>query len=1239
MGLVERGAEMQKLDAPRPGRSRDLFGVQLEVTSLLLEAERRKLAVLQRELQVALAEGGSVKVKEKQRQELLHAISKIQGQHEQLDKEYRIHAAGVLLCNSRGSGKAATVCGLGRILGYIGGKPSVRATMSQSGSGSLTLHGQNSQGLQQTDGVDQAQTACQNGRAAGQTGQDIKGDVSKKGKKEVQDMSNGFENRTMEYERYTQERTQERTVHSGFQGSQYIPGTGGTEGQPNPTGRRLSTGQPEDRHPGQIPCQQYPQEKDRVQYVSQTSTQTVPVQTQPQFSQECPPEQVQYPQIRSQFEVRSQMYPQGQFGERAGYVTRDVTFRDPNLYPPAGGNSSVFSGQGQYVSVQHQPPQSTSPQPPFYPGVVVPQQAYAQYPTQPQYPYSQYPQTVMNPVPYHPQAGIYPQQFAQQQSPNPQRFSQDLAQYQAQPIIQPIAQNVAHQSLTVPNTERPNRGPKPMVPPRVSSKITHDQGHRKTASMDVPMQKQPTLQKYEPPSVNPQELIRADGAPVVVNPVVVEGQERRYLAPVNQNPRTRQDGLYVDSTMDQTSREKVSENVVPECGLYVSRAEHRKSISVDVTSSFQRRNDTITFTFPGENQEVMIPDRKIVAGVEAKRPDGSVVYPADQQRRLDVNIRASPMSFNENARQQENRKSVSVERKPERGNVSPNQRAISQENRRSDYFEDHRRSPVTLDGKRMEDVRRSPMPFVPIRDMTADRNTQKSPSFVNPAFEKTRQELVIWAELRQKQEMERGMMQAPIFSTSPRSRNQSEERRDHIRVHPITEERKDQRMSQSAFQPMPNISQSTIMEQRRHLRHVSADLTKHMELVRKDFEDQPVTGSVANLGAAIATSAVSSQRTSPNLCHQYPALSEAKLDTKNALTVVTDFGDVTAKSTEQVDHIIHSHRKSQNASLLTHSKSQAENLQSQSESADTRSDVLQLQQQMQNQQSLDMISEKLSQFERQQSDLQARLQCLQNHNQILDKVAQLQTQQNENRLLGLQAPEKYPQRQSVDVQILQTASTVVVDAHHPHLSSNHLEHTCDKSGASQPQHQLPQTHFQNTLHPASCPYSQQAAQLQTQPPCEKLSPRLQYEAAEPVHVSIPSMSQMPLPNLTQFDRADVSRGSLQFRLCPGDMLENAVSSTIPTLGSAGVATFTGTLKKVPPEKPPRTSLIVQSPETESNRSQPAIGLKQTPKTRKFIVTSNLSRRAKFEGFSEIGKVLTMPRFLRRSPREDDGSGV
>uniref|UniRef100_A0A8D8Q650 Uncharacterized protein n=1 Tax=Cacopsylla melanoneura TaxID=428564 RepID=A0A8D8Q650_9HEMI len=78
-----------------PERSRDLFGVQLEVTNLLLEAERRKLNVLQKELQTALAEGGSIKAKEHQKQELILAISRIQAQHDHLDKEYRQHAMGV----------------------------------------------------------------------------------------------------------------------------------------------------------------------------------------------------------------------------------------------------------------------------------------------------------------------------------------------------------------------------------------------------------------------------------------------------------------------------------------------------------------------------------------------------------------------------------------------------------------------------------------------------------------------------------------------------------------------------------------------------------------------------------------------------------------------------------------------------------------------------------------------------------------------------------------------------------------------------------------------------------------------------------------------------------------------------------------------------------------------------------------------------------------------------------------
>lgn len=46
-----------------------------QVTSLLLEGERRKLSVLQKELQEALEEGGSFKAKEHQKQELLVAIA------------------------------------------------------------------------------------------------------------------------------------------------------------------------------------------------------------------------------------------------------------------------------------------------------------------------------------------------------------------------------------------------------------------------------------------------------------------------------------------------------------------------------------------------------------------------------------------------------------------------------------------------------------------------------------------------------------------------------------------------------------------------------------------------------------------------------------------------------------------------------------------------------------------------------------------------------------------------------------------------------------------------------------------------------------------------------------------------------------------------------------------------------------------------------------------------------------
>ncbi|KAF2903197.1 hypothetical protein ILUMI_02999 [Ignelater luminosus] len=106
--LADEATDAKNLEIRnKQDRTRDLFGIQLEVTSLLLEAERRKLAVLQKELQIALAEGGSIKAKEHQKQELLVAITRIQAQYDHLEKEYREHAIGALLsANTRGSGKS-----------------------------------------------------------------------------------------------------------------------------------------------------------------------------------------------------------------------------------------------------------------------------------------------------------------------------------------------------------------------------------------------------------------------------------------------------------------------------------------------------------------------------------------------------------------------------------------------------------------------------------------------------------------------------------------------------------------------------------------------------------------------------------------------------------------------------------------------------------------------------------------------------------------------------------------------------------------------------------------------------------------------------------------------------------------------------------------------------------------------------------------------------------------------------
>ncbi|OXU32065.1 hypothetical protein TSAR_004839 [Trichomalopsis sarcophagae] len=755
-----------------------------------------------------------------------------------------------------------------------------------------------------------------------------------------------------------------------------------------------------------------------------------------------------------------------------------------------------------------------------------------------------------------------------------------------------------------------------MVPPRINSKITHESGHRKSASVDVP-NAQKSKGSTEGSNGNEQ------GSQQQTTQESQQGDSRFVQVTVSQSPRTRQDGLFIDANgeplkdqpqqqqsqptqqQQQQQQQSVNNEASNDCGIYVSRPEHRKSVSVDVTSSFQRRNDTITFTFPGDGaanaqpqQEapILLTARKPVQVAATNAPDNNKpvlevnstpVFPPEQQqqqRRIDVNaaMRMSPMPVLPALSVVPKGILVSGERKSvEWSSLSPNQRiVVPQENRRSDYFEEHRRSPMTVDGKRFEEIRRSPMTFVPIRDANpAERINQKSPNnLANQAFEKTRAELAMWAEQRQRQEIESriSMQGREMFTTSPRSRNPSEERRPDSRSYIQLDKETRMAVPSSAFQPIANITPSSIMEQRRHLRHVSADLTKHMELTRKEFDDQHLTGSVINLGTtatSTATANVMSQRASPspNICFQYPALSEAKLDTKMALSIVTDFNEPASKPLEQVDHIIHSHRKSQNLpqNILSIAGKGHENSQNHSEQANDKSDgqPSHSQQILHNQQSIDFISEKLSQCERQQSDLQAKLQSLQSQNEILDKVAQYQYQQNDlqTRMHSLQLQsqiaEKLSQKQSSEFS----------------QSSSH---------SSSDQEQTNKVILNQCINASRQLYGQPL--LTTVPPqmhasyiSERVSPRLQFqEDSDCDSMQIPSISQMPLPSLSQFDRADVlSRGSYTQLQQRGDNLDSIPCSQM-SLASLGSLNFTGTLKKVPPEKPPRTSLIVQSPDTE-----------------------------------------------------------
>ncbi|KAF0297905.1 hypothetical protein FJT64_004714 [Amphibalanus amphitrite] len=75
MKMIEEeiSADTQSRDPEKT--SRDLFGVQLEVTGLLLEAERRRLVLLQAELAVTSQNRTSFSRKQLEQRQLLDSIS------------------------------------------------------------------------------------------------------------------------------------------------------------------------------------------------------------------------------------------------------------------------------------------------------------------------------------------------------------------------------------------------------------------------------------------------------------------------------------------------------------------------------------------------------------------------------------------------------------------------------------------------------------------------------------------------------------------------------------------------------------------------------------------------------------------------------------------------------------------------------------------------------------------------------------------------------------------------------------------------------------------------------------------------------------------------------------------------------------------------------------------------------------------------------------------------------------
>lgn len=852
---------------------------------------------------------------------------------------------------------------------------------------------------------------------------------------EPPDFSNGFENRIVDFDY----RTQERNACSHIIPSQDKYGTL-TDSLKSVIHRNSPKLNQEEAHSSVEKLSQF-------EHIQESTL----LPTQLHFIPESKEEFSNFSNIRSQFEIRSQMFPpQKQHFEKACYVSAEKVnniYRGEN---PASVQSHFVANQQQKLS-----PQSTSPKP-YYSGVPPLDQRFVTGRPQHSYncPDNAYikEQTIISPY--------NPHDYPSQNPMNSQRFLQDLTQYQMQHAsIIANATNMQQTQNTLTKADKVSRrGPKPMVPPRGNSKITYDGNKSNNTPQHVKTYQGPSNETLQNTLTSSQSII----------------EDNKFVASLMQKPRTRQDGLMEERILPKENTEASV--------IYVSKLENRKSI--DVATTIQKNfNDTDTKF-----------DRKTTSVIDIKN---------------DLN----PIFNIEN-------------------NFSPLDR---KENKRGDYLDEY-------NTMKLDDIRKSPMIFVP---HTLDRGNQKSPSFQDPQFEKTRQELSAWAEQRQRQEIERGI-QNQFFIASPRTRNQMDERIDE-KLNQFNRKENTMRILPPNLHPVPDISQNVLLEQRRHLRHVSADLTKHIEFSNKEF-DHSISGSVSNLVPNVWV-----QKVNPTLYNQYPAHSETKIDTKSALTVVTDFGDVTEKPFHQVDHIIHSHRKSHvlssNLSIFGKNPDKSQGGSKQDDSIE--------QKQFQNQhQSLDYLSNKLKQCEIQQSDLHAKLQCLQNQNQFLDKVAQFQNrdvQMQQYYLIKNKIPENY-----------------------------HLVGTKIEGGGNEMNEESSSFHYQQqkglmNQNLLTSGYTMTSSS-QTNP-YDRLSPRLQQKEggdcfpSDVPNIVYPGQSHLDVNyssrrSFTQLNRVqDPSNkpGNLQY---PSGMM--------PTSNIH----ITGTLKKIPPEKPPRTSLIMQNPEIE-----------------------------------------------------------